>query len=202
MMKNKIILIGGAPTAGKSFIARKLSEELELPWISTDTIRGFMKEMVKKADYPQIFYFAEQDPGKYLNSATAQKIAEDQNKESYEVWSGVRSFIKTEHSWKSFIIEGVAILPYLIKRDYSDNASIKPFFILDNNLERIRKVIYERGLWANAREYSDNLKEKEIEWVIAFNNWLENELRKYNYPVIKYANKELDIKEIKKIFVI
>ena len=46
-MKKEIILIGGAPTIGKSFLAKKLSEEMKIPWISTDTIREFMREVVR-----------------------------------------------------------------------------------------------------------------------------------------------------------
>ncbi len=40
----RIILIGGAPTVGKTFIAKELSKKLFLPWISTDTIRSLMQE--------------------------------------------------------------------------------------------------------------------------------------------------------------
>jgi len=36
----KIILIGGAPTAGKSYVAEKIAKELGIPWISTDTIEN------------------------------------------------------------------------------------------------------------------------------------------------------------------
>ena len=43
---NKVILIGGAPTVGKSYLGRKLAEELKLPWISTDTIREMMRKLI------------------------------------------------------------------------------------------------------------------------------------------------------------
>ena len=59
MTQNKIILIGGSPTAGKSYTARKISEELKLPRVSTDTIRGMMRGIVRKKDYPDLFFFHE-----------------------------------------------------------------------------------------------------------------------------------------------
>ena len=52
---NKIFLIGGSPTAGKSYYTRILAEELKLPWISTDTIREQMREIVNKKDYPNLY---------------------------------------------------------------------------------------------------------------------------------------------------
>lgn len=196
-MHKNIILIGGAPTSGKSFIARKLSEELKIPLISTDNIRSFMKEIVNEADCPDLFYFTKQKPDEYLSNTEAQQIVKDQNKESYDVWRGVESFIKTNSNWDSFIIEGVAILPgFIVKKDFLGK-QLKPFFILDDNKERIREVIYGRGLWASAKKYSDDLKPKEIEWVIAFNSWLENELKKYDYPIIKYKDKELNVLDFK-----
>lgn len=44
----KVVLIGGAPTVGKSFTARRISEELKMPWISTDTVREMMRKIVDK----------------------------------------------------------------------------------------------------------------------------------------------------------
>lgn len=57
-MDKKVILIGGAPLSGKSYVARKLGQELNLPWISTDTIREQMRQLVRKEDYPNLFFFS------------------------------------------------------------------------------------------------------------------------------------------------
>ena len=85
---NKIILIGGSPTAGKSYTARKLAEGLKLPWISTDTIREQMRWIVRKEDYPNAFHhFIESGPDhavEFLTHKTAQEIVDHQNKESEE----------------------------------------------------------------------------------------------------------------------
>lgn len=42
-MQGTIILIGGAPTTGKTTLAKALSRVLGLPWISTDHIRAWMQ---------------------------------------------------------------------------------------------------------------------------------------------------------------
>src|SRR3989338_9130054 len=89
LIMNKIVLIGGAPTVGKSYITRKLAEELKLPWISTDTIRDQMRKLVRKEDYPALFLHSESTPKlavKFLTNNTAKEIVKLHNKENKEVW--------------------------------------------------------------------------------------------------------------------
>ena len=198
-MKNKIILIGGAPIIGKSFIAEKLSRELGIPWISTDIIRELMRGIVRKKDYPVLSYFTKAKAKTYLKKHTPKQIVADQNKESLEVWKGIKALIDGNYVWDSYIIEGVAILPRLIYKDFKNNKSIKPLFILDDNEKRIRRVIYKRGLWDDADKYPDNVKEIEVKWVIAFNQWLKKELAKYKFPYIEIKDRKNLVEKIKKL---
>src|SRR3990172_8690750 len=94
----KIILIGGAPTAGKSYVAEKIAKELGIPWISTDTIREQMREIVRKGDYPALFLHANATPEmgvQFLNKNSPKKIMEIVNKEGEDVWKGVRALMET-----------------------------------------------------------------------------------------------------------
>jgi 2-phosphoglycerate kinase len=53
MEKRQIILIGGAPTVGKTSIAKLLSKHLGIPWISTDMIREIMRGTVDNEELPK-----------------------------------------------------------------------------------------------------------------------------------------------------
>lgn len=188
----RIILIGGPPAAGKSFLARKLSEKLKLPWISTDTVREQMKTLVRRADYPKLFIFSEATSKKaveYYKKYTLKQIIELQNAESREVWKGIEALIKTDYVWKSFIVEGVAILPDLVSRAKENDREIQAVFVADENLDRIRKTIHERGLWAAPDKYPDSVKEKEIQLIKEFNNWTIRECSKFDYPLIKVGDR-------------
>ncbi len=132
---NRIILIGGSPTSGKSYTARKLAENLKLPWISTDTIREQMRWIVRKEDYPDLFMHG--DPSvshtdkavEFLTHNTAKEIVDHQNKESEDVWKGVRGLIESDYEWEDFIVEGVAILPKLIaNQEWKIKKTLKPYF--------------------------------------------------------------------------
>ena len=199
---NKIVLIGGSPTAGKSFTARKIAKDLGLPWISTDTIRGQMREIVRKEDYPALFQHSA-DSAKiaveFLTNNSAKDIVKNQNKESKEVWKGVKAIIETDYAWNSFVIEGVAIQPCLVKKAIQKNKNVVAIFLVDENIERIRKTIFTRGLWNDAKKYPDSVKEKEVEWVLEFNEYIKKESKKYKFPVISIGNRKNYLKEIRKI---
>ncbi len=187
---NKIVLIGGAPTLGKSFIARKIANELGLPWISTDTIREQMRLIVRREDYSDLFSFSDSTSKmaiKFLNENSSSEIVFKQNKESENVWKGVKAIIETDYVWESFIIEGIALLPKCIK-ELKTEKKIIAVFLTSNNLNKIRKVIFTRGLWDDADKYPDTVKEKEVEWVVAYNNWIISEAEKYNFQLINIDN--------------
>jgi len=189
---NKVILIGGSPTSGKSYTARKLAEDLKLPWISTDTIREQMRWLVRKEDYPELFHHG--DPSvyagadkaiEYFSKNTSEQIVENQNKESEDVWKGVRGLIESDYEWGNFIVEGVAILPELVaNQEWKIKKDIRPFFLIDEDKERVRNTIFTRGLWDDPEKYPNDIKEKELEWVFAFNEMIKLEAAKYNMPVI------------------
>ena len=197
----KVILIGGAPTVGKSELAKKLAIKLNCPYISTDLIRVLMRSVVKNKDYPGLFYFKNQNPEIYLKNTSPKKIVQDQNKESAEVWKWIKSLIKKEIFWESesIIIEGVAILQHLIHKDFSKNKNIRSIFILNDYEKIIRKIIFKRGLWDDAKKYSDELKEKEVEWVICFNSWLEKQVKKYGYLTIESNGDKNSLSKIIKL---
>jgi len=193
-MKNReIILIGGAPTVGKTSIAKLLSKHLDIPWISTDMIRQIMRGTVKLEDYLNLLKYKNYSAEEYLNKFSVEEIIQNQNAESEEVWSGVKMLINNSYPWKSFIIEGVAILPHLVKKDFDKFENIKTIFLIDEDADRIKDVVWKRGLWGAAKTYSDDLKSKEVKWAKAFGIKLKKEAEKYGYPCIEVRKDDSDL---------
>ena len=183
---SKIILIGGSPTAGKSYTARRLAEQLKLPWISTDTIREQMRKIVRKEDYPALFLhsnYTSKLAVEFLSHNTAEEIVKHQNKESIAVWKGVKALIETDYVWKSFIIEGVAILPSLVSGLIKRNKNIQVVFLIDEDIDRVRKTIFTRGLWDDASKYPDEVKEA----------------KKYRLPVVSIGDRKDYINKVKRL---
>lgn len=195
----KVILIGGAPTTGKSFTANVLSDRLGLPWISTDTIREQMRGIVKEEDYPNLFSFSEATSDMavdFLTTNTVSEIVESQNRESSDVWKGVEALIKGDYVWSDgFIIEGVAIMPEYVSK-LSTKKEIIPIFLTDNDAQRINETVYTRGLWNEASKYPDSVKDKEVKWVLCADRYLRKESSKYDYKTFEVGDREKYIDNI------
>lgn len=193
MNEQQIILIGGAPTVGKSKMAQLLSEHLNIPWISTDQIREVMRGVLKEDDCPVLFRNKNISGKEFLKKYSASEIVHREIEEAEETWEGVKAFIKNSYPWKNFIVEGVAILPHLIVQDFKENLSIKPIFLIDEDADRIREVVFTRGLWDDARTYPDEVKEKEVEWALLFSHGLRKEAEQFGYPIVDVEKQEKDL---------
>jgi 2-phosphoglycerate kinase len=191
--KKTIILIGGAPTVGKSTMAQALSARLGLPWISTDQIRSIMRAVAHKEDYPELFNSVGFTAEEFLTRFSAEDIARMERIQSIDTWVGIKAFIEEDFTWRSgFIIEGVNILPEMVKKDFGDNENVRALFLVDEDFERTRNVVFTRGLWDDAHLYPDHLKAKEVEWVLLFSQNLKAEAQQYGYAIIDITKSETD----------
>lgn len=196
MNSNQIILIGGAPTTGKSTVAAGLAKHFGISWISTDQVREIMKGTVTKQERPMLFRSRTYTAEEFLTKFSVDEIVQNEIDESEAVWEGTRAFINEDWMWHTFIVEGVAILPHLIAKEYKDNPRIKPVFLIDEDADRIRDVVWTRGLWDDAKLYPDNVKEKEVEWVLKFNKYLKVEADKYGFPTVEVSKGDTDISAV------
>lgn len=158
-MKERTILIGGAPTAGKSFVAAQLSRELGIPWISTDQIREIMRATVPPAEYPALFKHQGMSGEEFLTTYAAEEIVQSEIDQAEETWRGIVTLVKEPYPWKSLIVEGVAVLPHLVVQDFKNNEKVRAVFLVDADADRIKDVVFTRGLWDDAKTYSDSVKE-------------------------------------------
>jgi 2-phosphoglycerate kinase len=195
----KVILIGGAPTTGKSTMAQMLSKHLDLPWISTDQIREIMTATVNQESFPHLFSEKGYTPERFYEEFSTEQIADKEMMQGDEVWRGIQALIQKDLTWRTgCIIEGVNILPHLVARDFKDDRRIKTVFLVDDDADRVREVIFSRGLWEEASKYSDEAKEKEIEWVQLFSHKLKTEAQHYEYPCIEVQKHNNDLRRILK----
>ncbi len=206
--KQTIILIGGAPTTGKTSLAKQLSKHLQMPWISTDFIRGWMRMMVNKKDYPDLFNFTNITAEEHYQKFTINDSIKFDVKRNLDVFNGLKKFIEKNNDWEmwdNFIVEGISILPEKIKDFDFDKVNLISLFLIDTDLDRIKKIVYERGLWGDAESYADWVKEKEILLLEKVNQDYLKKCKKFGLKyfiieknrlntiddVVSYVNKEL-----------
>jgi 2-phosphoglycerate kinase len=197
-MTKQIILIGGMPTAGKSTLAENLSKHLNLPWISSDQIGQVMRGVASKEQYPTLFTWENYDGFQYLNKYTADEIANNEFAKGEAVWPGVRKLIKEDYTWNDgFIIEGDDILPHLVAQDFSSSSNVKAVFIGDHDDKRVRDVVFNRNFSLDAASaYPDDVKEKEIAWILNYGEKLKSQAIKYEMPWVEVEKNEDDLTKV------
>lgn len=78
------------------------------------------------------------------------------------------------------------------------NKNVRAIFLVDENVARVRKNIFTRGLWDDAKKYPNSVKEKEVAWVIAFNQYIKDQAKKYRLPIVSIARRIDHLKEVKR----
>jgi 2-phosphoglycerate kinase len=194
MMKDKrIILIGGPPTTGKSTLAERVGQHFSIPWISTDQIRKIMRKVANRGEHPKLFNPAGYSIERFLTEFSTEQIFQIELEQAEAVWTVAQAFIKEDWTWTNgFVVEGVHVLPHLVARDFKDDAKVRAVFIADEDGERMRRVIYSRGLSGDAKAYSDEVKEKEVEVVRMFSNRLKAEAARFGFPLVEVSKGEND----------
>jgi 2-phosphoglycerate kinase len=198
MSGQKHILIGGAPTTGKSIISKKLAQHYNLPFISTDQLRATVKPYGDPERFPTLYGATGMSAEEFLTRYTVQEISDMEFEQGKDVWPAVRALLEPNTDWhRGCVIEGVNILPKLVAQlDVKNNSSIKPVFLVDLDEERMRKVVYERGLYEPAENYSDDVKEIEVEWAMMFAHRLQREALECGFPCVEVTKSDNDISNI------
>lgn len=194
MANRKIIMIGGAPTTGKSTMAGLVARHFNIPWISTDQLRNVMRNVTNRERHPKLFNPEGYTGERFLTEFSKEEIVNMEFQQGEAAWPGVKSFIDDDYTWKDgFVVEGVNILPHLVSKDFGNNKEVQAVFLVDEDADRIKDVIFNRGLWDDADKYSDDVKGKEIEWVLEFSHKLKTEAKKHGFPCIEVTKSKEDL---------
>jgi 2-phosphoglycerate kinase len=189
----ELYLIGGAPCSGKSTYAKKLAQELNCSWISTDIIRDFMRTLVSPSQYPEFFDSVTLSAEEYYKKYSTSQVYPRELLESKITQPAITDFIaklETYDHWNQYIIEGIALTPEYIKtlNERFPHITINSKVLCLDDEREIKKRVYTRGLWDDAPNYPDWVKEIEIQWVLQANQWFKSETVKYSIDVKMYGN--------------
>ncbi len=183
-------LVGGAPLSGKTTLATILAARHQAVQLSTDNIREWMWDLTRPEDYPRLFSRLhdgrELDVEEYYKVHTPKAVLRNQIQQGKDVDKGIRAVIGSKLPWERLVIEGIAITPesVLSLRQDFPKLHIEATFLFDDNAQRITQRIHERGLWGPAGTYPDYIKDQEVEWVVAYNDFYKTEAKKHNFSLL------------------
>ena len=188
------ILIGGAPTTGKSVMAQKIAARLNMPWISSDQLRDVVRPYADKERFPTLYDSQGMTAEEFLERYSAQEICSMEFAQAADVWPAIQGLVSNTYNWvDGYVIEGVNVLPRYVAPIIKDNPRIKPVFLIDLDRDRMREVVYTRGLFDDADTYSDHVKDKEVEWAMMFAQELQAEAEKHGLPVLHVSKTDQDV---------
>lgn len=192
----KAYLIGGTPRAGKTTLTIKFIKQKPMLAASTDAIRYTLRRVIDKEKEPDLF-----KSGKFISNDPAQRhhlithvheVVEQQNDESKIVWKSVQNFINSNlEDGFDVLVEGVAILPELVKQADFDYSAV---FLGNQSDEHFRTILNSaRG---NPNDWLHKLDDETIQAYCCFgqqfSKYIENEAKKNDLPYIETSDTEFN----------
>jgi len=197
-----ILLLGGAPAIGKTTIANEIASKLGAPCVSTDEIRTDMRFKRNRGDYPGLFLLDKdtvKDPAMFLATVSLEDLINMVRRESEDVWQGVLERIGIVKGDERLVIEGVAILPSKAAALQKNDNRVQVLILTNNNLKLIERTIRIRGLGGKPDIFSEQLKQKQINWVRASDQKYKEEALENEVDIIDINNTPLIQEVIRKI---
>lgn len=178
------LFITGIPTAGKSYLAKKLAEHVGGVSVSIDDIR---ENLAKDERYKKwVNFYWDKDEYEYYTTKSSDERWQNLVDQSESIWPAMLEEInKYKDEEKPVIFEGVSILPHLAHRDLNFPGIV----IIGKSLEEVFKRNKESPRWGETEEL------QKLEANSFFNEerpkyWEEAE--KYNYPIFETADEAFE----------
>src|SRR3989344_7705403 len=167
--------ITGIPTAGKSFLAKRIIKELGGKFISADDLREELENDPKYKSW--VNFYLDQDEKTYYTSTNHEQQWQNLVKQSEALWPGILEILdKSDNNEKMVIFEGVNILPHLAKRDLKFPGIVLIGKSFNETFERNKKD----PRWGKTEE----LQKLEAEaFFYGERPHYKEEAEKYGYPV-------------------
>jgi hypothetical protein len=172
-------ILGGAPRAGKSILAKKFLKEKQVPYLSTDAIVGMLSQSAPE--------YGIQQGGEFIPKA--QKL--------WRFSKALFEYLIEEE--ENYLVEGDAILPEQVMeliKDYPND--IKTCFVGFHEISpeeklRLIRTFKQEIDWTD--NHSDDQMMKYVNMMIPFSKYLKGECLKYN---LKFFDISKDFEKVHK----
>ena len=140
--KGKRLFITGIPTAGKTYLAKKLASEVGGVAVILDDFRKILSKDEKYKKWTD--FYIDKDEEKYLNETSAEDQWKDLVNQSEGLWPAfLEEIAKYEDEEKTVIFECVNLLPHLAKNDLDFPGIV----LIGSSYEEILKRNIENPRW-------------------------------------------------------
>ncbi len=179
-MQKRRLFITGIPTAGKSYLAKKLAEELGGISVSVDDIR---EELSKDEKYKKwVNFYLDQDEHIYYTTTNYDEQWKNLVAQSEGFWPGILAgFAQYANEDRPVIFEGVNILPHLAHRDLQ----IPGIVIIGRSIEEVLERNKREPRWGA----TERLQKLEADAFFKGERpHYKDDAKKFGYPVFETAD--------------
>ena len=197
-----IYLIGGAPKTGKTSLAKLLSRECQIPWISADTLQNIVRvhtdESLHENKFPSSFQKGKDNDEKYTNYSI-EAMVEAYKKQSEASYEAIEMFVLSEITdGNDFSVEGYQVTPklaqQLIQKFGADKIKALFFSKTDNtSLVENFEQSQTPNDWILERTTDKTVTFPKIaNMIVTYSQWFQSEAKKYGLELIN-ADRDFDI---------
>ncbi len=196
-----IYLIGGPPKCGKTTLAKKISKQFGIPWVSSDALQGIVRKYLSKhltkKDFDKLFPHTA-SKGKtndetYAKSSTVE-IVKNYTQQARATYNAIVAFCESELAdGNDYIVEGYHVTPELVsklKKEYGSN-KFSAVFLVKENPTQLLKDIHKSSTpndWIIARTEKQETFERIVEMICLYGKYFVKEAKKYRLPVVVMDN--------------
>lgn len=192
-----VYLIGGPPKCGKTTLAKALSRELSIPWISADTLQNIVWAYTPSDKHAALFphsYLRGEDTDEFYATHSAKEIVESyiaQGKTTYDAISMMAETYLTDKD--DFIVEGYQVTPEIVDRIYKKFGTehIKSVFLTKHDTGKFVGDVHRSTTpndWILRKTKNPDTFPKIAEMVVEYSHYFQQEVEKYNLSVFHLDN--------------
>lgn len=187
-----IYLIGGPPKCGKTTLAKRMSRELSIPWISSDTLENLAFAYSRKEDHEKLFphsYLRGNSNDEFYSNHTAEDIVQGYVEQSKTTYPAISMMVETYLTDQdNFIIEGYQVTPEIVSQVITKfgNKHIKTAFLVKHDEEKMLKDFHKSTTpndWILRKTKKEETFVRIARMIACYSEHVEQEAKKYNLPV-------------------
>jgi len=196
-----IYLIGGPPKCGKTTLTKKLSKELGIQWVASDTLQVVAREYVSKyASKEEIdkLYPHNAQKGKTNDETyslnTPKQIANNYIKQARSSYDAVDMFSICEITdGNDYIVEGYHVTPQLAARLIKKYGSkhFRVLFLVKSDIEKFVLDVKKSSTpndWILRKTQEKETLYKIAEMIGYYGQFFDKEAKKYKFKVLNMDN--------------
>lgn len=167
----KVILIGGAPMSGKTYLARKLAAELQYCCLSTDDAVQAVRSVTTPESHPGFHIMAGVDYKEYYINRSIDELIADAERQHHASWPALEELIRIHVTWgEPAIIEGWGFLPEPVSQ--LDVPSVQSLWLV------VEEAVLERRI-RNAKSFLEGASNREnlIKQFLARSVWFNSHIK-------------------------